>query len=159
MQERYLIATSRRKNSGIRKEYLLLKVASKHGNNTETQVNDSKNSINTNNNTQSKVKESKVKESRVESTPARQQSDSEIYADLCSKYGRAFVDELVERSKQYSGANMQTVSKWCEKDFKNKPVRKKNGFCNFPERDNDYAELQKQLVQKSMIIGKKGGDK
>ena len=159
IQKRYFEAVSRRKKRDVKKEYLLVEFAPKQANEAETQVNDSKNSINTNNNTQSKVKESKVKESRVESTPARQQSDSELYADLCSKYGRAFVDERVERSKQYSGANMQTVSKWCEKDFKNKPVRKKNGFCNFPERDNDYAELQKQLVQKSMIIGKKGGDK
>lgn len=160
LQKRYLIATARRKDSGIRKEYLLLKVAPKQDNETETPVNDSKNSINADNNTQSRVKESKVKESRVESPHARQQSDSALYASLCAKYGRAFVDERVERSKQYKGTNMQTVAKWCEEDFGKKPVRKRNGFCNFRERDNDYAELQKQLVQKSLLSnGKKGGGK
>ena len=159
LQKRYLIATARRKDSGIRKEYLLLKVAPKQDNETETPVNDSKNSINADNNTQSRVKESKVKESRVESPPARQQADSVLYANLCAKYGRAFVDERVERSKQYKGTNMQTVAKWCEEDFGKKPARKRNGFCNFHERDNDYAELQRQLVQKSITIGKKGGGK
>lgn len=160
LQKRYLIATARRKDSGIRKEYLLLKVAPKQDNETETPVNDSKNSINADNNTQSRVKESKVKESRVESPHARQQSDSALYASLCAKYGRAFVDERVERSKQYKGTNMQTVAKWCEEDFGKKPVRKRNGFCNFQERNNDYAELQKQLVQKSLLSNdKKGGGK
>ena len=160
LQKRYLIATARRKDSGIRKEYLLLKVAPKQDNETETPVNDSKNSINADNNTQSRVKESKGKESRVESPHARQQSDTELYASLCSKYGRSFVDERVERSKQYKGTNMQTVVKWCEEDFGKKPVRKRNGFCNFQERNNDYAELQKQLVQKSLLSNdKKGGGK
>ena len=156
LQKRYLIATARRKDSGIRKEYLLLKVAPKQDNETEPPVNDSKNSINADNNTQSRVKESKVKESRVESPHARQQSDSALYANLCVKYGRAFVDERVERSKQYKGTNMQTVAKWCEEDFGKKPVRKRNGFCNFQERDNDYAELQRQLLIKDMIIKPKG---
>lgn len=160
LQKRYLIATARRKDSGIRKEYLLLKVAPKQDNETETPVNDSKNFINTDNNTQSRVKESKGKESRVESPHARQQSDTELYASLCSKYGRSFVDERVERSKQYKGTNMRTVVKWCEEDFGKKPVRKRNGFCNFQERNNDYAELQKQLVQKSLLSNdKKGGGK
>jgi hypothetical protein len=160
LQKRYLIATARRKDSGIRKEYLLLKVAPKQDNETETPVNDSKNSINTDNNTQSRVKESKGKESRVENPHARQQSDTELYASLCSKYGRSFVDERVERSKQYKGTNMRTVVKWCEEDFGKKPVRKRNGFCNFQERNNDYAELQKQLVQKSLLSNdKKGGGK
>ena len=55
---------------------------------------------------------------------------------------------------------MQTVAKWCEEDFGKKPVRKRNGFCNFQERNNDYAELQKQLVQKSLLSNdKKGGGK
>lgn len=156
LQKRYLIATARRKDSGIRKEYLLLKVAPKQDNETETPVNDSKNSINADNNTQSRVKESKVKESRVESPHARQQSDSVLYANLCAKYGRAFVDERVERSKQYKGTNMQTVAKWCEEDFGKKPVRKRNGFCNFQERDNDYAELQRQSLIKDMITKPRG---
>ena len=96
--------------------------------------------------------ESKVNESRVESARTGLQSAPELYAALCSKYGRTFVDERVERSKQYKGANMQTVAKWCEEDFGKKPARKRNGFCNFQERDNDYAEVQKQLFQKSIII-------
>ena len=60
--------------------------------------------------------------------------------------------QRVERSKQYKGANMQTVAKWCEEDFGKKSARKRNGFCNFQERDNDYAEVQKQLFQKGIII-------
>lgn len=89
---------------------------------------------------------------KVESARTGLQSAPELYAALCSKYGRTFVDERVERSKQYKGANMQTVAKWCEEDFGKKPARKRNGFCNFQERDNDYAEVQKQLFQKSIII-------
>lgn len=38
LQKRYLIATARRKDSGIRKEYLLLKVAPKQDNETEPVV-------------------------------------------------------------------------------------------------------------------------
>lgn len=99
-----------------------------------------------------KVKESKVNKSRVESTRTSQQSDTELYANLCSQYGRSFVNERLERSKQYKGVNMQTIAKWCEEDFGKKPVRKRNGFCNFQERDNDYAEVQRQLYQKGIII-------
>lgn len=75
-------------------------------------------------------------------------SDIELYKNLCSKYSKAFVDERVKRAKQYSGTTMQTVAKWCEEDF----GKKRNGFCNFNERKNDYREIEKQLMQKSMNI-------
>ena len=156
IQKRYFEAVSRRKKRDIKEEYLLVKFAQKQANEVETPVNVSKNSINDYNNTQSKVKKSKGKESRVENTRTRQQSDSELYANLCAKYGRSFVDERVERSKQYKGTNMQTVAKWCEEDFGKKPVRKRNGFCNFRERDNDYAELQRQSLIKDMITKPRG---
>lgn len=73
-------------------------------------------------------------------------------SETCRACEETFVDERVERSKQYKGANMQTVAKWCEEDFGKKSARKRNGFCNFQERDNDYAEVQKQLFQKGIII-------
>lgn len=75
-------------------------------------------------------------------------TDVELYKNLCSKYGRAFVDERVKRAKQYSGTTMQTVAKWCEEDF----GKKRNGFCNFNERKNDYQEMAKRLIEKSMNI-------
>lgn len=152
IQKRYFLAVDRRRKNEVKEEYLLVEFGQKQVNEAKTPVNVSKNSVNADNNTQSKVKESKVNESRVESARTGLQSAPELYAALCSKYGRTFVDERVERSKQYKGANMQTVAKWCEEDFGKKPARKRNGFCNFQERDNDYAEVQKQLFQKSIII-------
>lgn len=127
-------------------------ILSEYINRSNNSVNRSNNEVNQPNYPQSKVKESKVNESRVESARISLQSAPELYAALCSKYGRTFVDERVERSKQYKGANMQTVAKWCEEDFGKKSARKRNGFCNFQERDNDYAEVQKQLFQKGIII-------
>ncbi len=148
IQKRYFEAVSRRKKRGVRKEYLLVEFVPKQANEAETLVNVSKNSVNDYDNTQSKVKESKVNKSRVESARTSQQSDTELYANLCSQYGRSFVDERVERSKQYKGASIQTVAKWCEEDF----GKKRNGFCNFNERKNDYREIEKQLIQKSTIV-------
>ena len=137
IQKRYFLAVDRRRKNEVKEEYLLVEFGQKQVNEAKTPVNVSKNFVN---------------ESRVESARISLQSAPELYAALCSKYGRTFVDERVERSKQYKGANMQTVAKWCEEDFGKKSARKRNGFCNFQERDNDYAEVQKQLFQKGIII-------
>ena len=110
IQKRYFLAVDRRRKNEVKEEYLLVEFGQKQVNEAKTPVNVSKNSVNADNNTQSKVKESKVNESRVESARTGLQSAPELYAALCSKYGRTFVDERVERSKQYKGANMQTVA-------------------------------------------------
>lgn len=149
IQKRYFLAVDRRRKSEVKEEYLLVKFDQKQVNEAKTPVNVSKNSVNADNNTQSKGKESKVNESRVESARTSLQSDTELYANLCSQYGRTFVDERVERSKQYKGANMQTVAKWCEEDFKNKKQPKGNGFNNFAPREYDWDEVTRDLLAKS----------
>ena len=65
IQENYLLGTSRREHVELKKEYLLIKCTQKYKNVYINPVNVYKNSIDVNNNTQSKVKESKVKESKV----------------------------------------------------------------------------------------------
>lgn len=71
------------------------------------------------------------------------------YESLVKKYGKSFVDERVERSRQYSGTdNIETVEKWCEEDYKHK--KKSNSFNNFPQRQyTDSAEIEKKLLQQS----------
>lgn len=81
-------------------------------------------------------------------TPTNQ-SDTELYKNLCSKYGKVFVDERMKRAKRYKGASIQTVSKWCEEDFKNKKQPKGNGFNNFAPREYDWDEVTRDLLAKS----------
>lgn len=72
------------------------------------------------------------------------------YSDLVKKYGQAFVDERVERSKQYKGTdNIETVAKWCEEDFNKaraKPKGKANTFNSFTQRNYNEQELEKRLI-------------
>ena len=81
-------------------------------------------------------------------TPTNQ-SDTELYINLCSKYGKVFVDERMKRAKRYKGASIQTVAKWCEEDSKNKKQPKGNGFNNFSPREYDWDEVTRDLLTKS----------
>lgn len=146
IQKRYLMAVDRRKKSEVKKEYLLVQAAQKQADEIETPVNVSKNSVNACNNTQSKVKESKVKESRVVEQPT---PPSDLYNSLCSKYGKTFVDERIERAKRYPGITIQTISKWCEEDSKKQISKGTTRFNNFHQRDYDMDAMEKALVKKS----------
>lgn len=156
IQKRYLAVTDRRKKIGIKDEYLLVKVAPKQANETKTLLMHTETQVNACRNTQSKVNESKVNESRVENhTHIDNQSvcdtSSDTYKSLCSKYGKVFVDERVERAKKYSGTSMQTVAKWCEMDSKKQPAVKKTGFSNFNQREYDMDALEKALLEKNRV--------
>lgn len=59
IQKRYFLAVDRRRKSEVKEEYLLVKFDQKQVNEAKTPVNVSKNSVNADNNTQSKGKESK----------------------------------------------------------------------------------------------------
>ena len=60
IQKRYFLAVDRRRKNEVKEEYLLVEFGQKQVNEAKTPVNVSKNSVNADNNTQSKVKESKV---------------------------------------------------------------------------------------------------
>ena len=91
-------------------------------------------------------KSSVVESSAGEQTPAP--THTPTYDELIKKYGKAFVDERIERAKKYKNCNMTTVAKWCEEDSKN-PVRSKNNkFNNFPQRQYDMEEVEKDLLNR-----------
>ena len=149
IQKRYLMAVDRRKKSEVKKEYLLVQAAQKQADEIETPVNVSKNSVNACNNTQSKVKESKVKESRVVEQPT---PPSDLYNSLCSKYGKTFVDERIERAKRYPGITIQTISKWCEEDSKKQISKGTTRFNNFHQRDYDMDAMEKAHLRKTREV-------
>lgn len=74
-------------------------------------------------------------------------------------------DELISLSEKDSEriaiVKKATVSNW--KSFyplkkssdKKTGTRKKNGFCNFKERDNDTQSLERQIIEKRMKVEKK----
>ena len=64
--------------------------------------------------------------------PTHTHTSNDIYSDLINKYGKAFVDERVERAKSYKNISMEKIAQWCEEDFKKQPQKKKNQFNNFP---------------------------
>lgn len=65
-----------------------------------------------------------------------------LYITLCNKYGQDYVNGKIERAKRYPGTSMETIAKWCEEDMK----KRKNSFNNFPQRENDIAEIEKILL-------------
>lgn len=85
-----------------------------------------------------------------EPSPTPPPSTNDEYNSLIKKYGKAFVDERIERAKKYSGTDMSTVKKWCEEDYKKQ--NKGNRFNNFPQRDYDYEELEKDLLNRKKVV-------
>lgn len=90
------------------------------------------------------------------STGITPMTDAE-YHELIRIYGKDFVDEKIERAKQYKNAfNFKTIKKWCEEDFKNnKKTSKKsqNRFNNFSQRDDvDMNAMEFALLKKSGLV-------
>lgn len=81
-------------------------------------------------------------------------TDSE-YDDLVSEFGKESVDYQISRIKEngYKGChNFATIREWCSERLNrvvHSPVHKpkKNMFCSFPQREYDFAELEKKLVR------------
>lgn len=151
VQKRYLDATSKRDKIELKKEYLLLSASNLCKN---VVINSISNGINVNNdirNTQSREEKRREEKSRVvvgcESTNTATTAHTfDSYDSLVKKYGKEFVDERVARAKKYKNCNMDTVRKWCEEDFKSK---KKNSFNNFPQREYNYEQLEKELINRN----------
>lgn len=90
------------------------------------------------------------------STGITPMTDAE-YHELIRIYGKDFVDEKIERAKQYKNAfNFKTIKKWCEEDCKNnKKTSKKsqNRFNNFSQRDDvDMNAMELALLKKSGLV-------
>lgn len=90
------------------------------------------------------------------STGITPMTDAE-YHELIRIYGKDFVDEKIERAKQYKNAfNFKTIKKWCEEDFKNnKKTSKKsqNHFNNFSQRDDvDMNAMEFALLKKNGLV-------
>lgn len=104
IQDRYKIATERRKDSSIQKEYDVLLIGKqKH---TSNVVNVDNNSINDNRSTQSKVKQSKVKQSKLSAdTPPQSFDEFNIYSFVQENFGRVL-----------KPLEMETLSYWV-KDY------------------------------------------
>lgn len=90
------------------------------------------------------------------STGITPMTDAE-YHELIRIYGKDFVDEKIERAKQYKNAfNFKTIKKWCEEDFKNnKKTSKKsqNRFNNFSQRDDvDMNAMEFALLKKNGLV-------
>lgn len=75
------------------------------------------------------------------------------YDELIKKYGKDFVDERIERAKEYYKSNftIDKVKQWCEEDFisKKKKNKSKIAFNNFPQREYDMEELERQLLSRN----------
>lgn len=39
------------------------------------------------------------------------------YDSLVKQYGKSFVDERIQRARNYKGTTMETVAKWCKEDY------------------------------------------
>lgn len=74
-------------------------------------------------------------------------SANDIYDELVNKYGKIFVDERVERAKQYKNISIEKIAQWCEEDFKKQPVGKKNTFNSFPQRQYDMAAMERMMFK------------
>ena len=86
-------------------------------------------------------------------TPAHTPPAHITYDSLVKQYGKAFVDERIERAKNYKNCNMSTVAKWCEEDSKaNRGKRSKNSFNNFPQRTYDMDVMEKKLLQRNQTV-------
>lgn len=95
------------------------------------------------------------------STGVTPMTDAE-YHELIRIYGKDFVDEKIERAKQYKNAfNFKTIKKWCEEDYKNnKKTSKKsqNRFNNFSQRDAvDMNAMELALLKNSGLISEEKG--
>lgn len=61
------------------------------------------------------------------------------YDFLVNKYGKAFVDERVERAKQYKNVTLEKIAQWCEEDAKKTKMAKsgkRNTFTDFSLQRN-----------------------
>ena len=76
------------------------------------------------------------------------------YNDLVAEFGKTDVDYQINRiiDHNYKGCmNHKTIKAWCKERKDKAPssqhnLPKKDTFLNFPQRDYDFAELEKLLV-------------
>ena len=91
-----------------------------------------------------KNKESSIKECKTDDLSPGE------YDQLVSEYGRDIVDYNINkiRSRNYRNCyNYSTISQWCREYKERQPVKPKNvvkgSFFDYPQREYDYAELEK----------------
>lgn len=72
------------------------------------------------------------------------------YEKLVGLYGKELVDYQIEKIMQKGykhSMNYKTIEQWC-KDSKKvvAPMKRKNAFNNFPQREYDFDELERRLL-------------
>lgn len=115
IQRRYLEASARRKDSSIKKEYLLIEYTQHEINADNNKINVDNNSINDNINSQSKVNKSKGKKSILERRKKKTLTPEEK-EELIGMYGTEMVEDYIKRTTQYNCCNLSTIKRWIEED-------------------------------------------
>lgn len=124
------------------------KMDSTKGNNRNSQKGEPIPDIKTNN----KPDNDSVCDSIPESTQEQAHTHTkqeQYYHDLCSKYGKDFVDERVRRGQAYNGTTWSKIGKWCEQDWKRVQGRASpttNQFNNHKQQDYDIDDLEHNLL-------------
>ena len=170
IQKRYFLAVDRRRKNEVKEEYLLVEFGQKQVNEAKTPVNVSKNSVNADNNTQSKVKESKYYYSNPDLN-----REFCLYLDMRNHTGPTLsaeqinalkeeLDSLAENDsdklgivRKAFGGGYKSFFPTSKKRKKSTPKPKKEETIhNFTQRevkDCEFENLEKKLLKKQL-----GGD-
>lgn len=167
IQKHYLKATVKREVVSMKKEYLLISIPENRENVVVTAISSGKKSISGGRNTQSRVEKSRVEKSRERDAENRfTPPTAEEVRTYCSEKGykvdpERFVDFYTSKGWLVGKTKMKdwkaAVRNWARSDGKEKtttrsdPVKeraKKNSFNNFKQRDYDFSELEKAVVNR-----------
>lgn len=75
------------------------------------------------------------------------------YDDLIRQHPKKNVDEVIHRiinHPYWNCLNREVILKWCEEAEKRISKSKKNSFNDFPQREYDFDELEKLLLNNSL---------
>lgn len=75
------------------------------------------------------------------------------YNELIKQEPKEIVDEVIHRIIEHpywNCLNNEVIIKWCDEAKKRKNSSEKNRFNNFQQREYDYAELEKLLLNSSL---------
>lgn len=96
-------------------------------------------------------KEPESEADQTKYTLGKENLSCEAYARLIGKYSRKIVDSMIEKIMTHpylNCLNEETISEWCacSRKWQEKMQKKKGGFFDFEQREYDYDELEKKLL-------------
>lgn len=71
------------------------------------------------------------------------------YEELVEQYGKSLVEEIIMRIKErhYSGCmTRETIAQWCEERRQRKHTKRANSFNEYPQRDYDFDEFEREIL-------------